>query len=358
MRLVTLHLRDFRNYREQTLGFSEGVTIFTGNNGQGKTNLLEGVALLCTGRSHRTARDREMIREGAETARARMETLHRDGPHSADLLLSRSEKKRILVNGLPASRIGQLVGQTKCVLFSPEDLQLCKSGPASRRRFLDMFLCQARPAYFHALTQYNRTLEHRNRLLKRPVGDFAATLDVFDLLLSKNARQVSAARERLLERLSPLVKEKYAQLAADGPLELSYCPGGSSNEEEALRRLQEGRAQDIRLGCTQFGPHRDDLSLCLNGRDLRAYGSQGQQRTAALALKLSELALWRDFLEEYPLLLLDDVLSELDEDRQERLLHFTAGCQALITAAHITPRLTALHAQIRRVRAGAVLEEE
>lgn len=357
MYISSLYVKDFRNYSQQKLCLTEGAAILYGKNGQGKTNLLEAVALLCTGRSHRTPRDKELIRQGEERARVRMETVHKDGRHSVDMVLSRTDKKRVLLNGLPISRISQMVGKVRCVLFSPEDLSVVKSGPAQRRRFMDIYLCQAYPAYFYALGQYNRTLDQRNRLLKRPVGEWKKTLDVFDLLLAKNAQEVLRFRAEFLEKLFPLAAQNYEGLSNEKGFKVEYQPGAPLLAEDFIKALCAARENDVRKGNTSLGPHRDELSFSLAGNDLRVFGSQGQQRTAALALKLSEMDLCRESLQEYPLLLLDDVLSELDIERQALLLTRIQGMQAIITAAQLSPRLTALPgAKVFRVEAGSIKE--
>lgn len=358
MYISKLQLRNFRNYEYLELPLENNIYIFTGENAQGKTNLLEAAALLSTGKSHRTARDRDMIRINEPFARVKAVSMQADGEHTVDVVLSRSEKKRVLLNGLPISRIGDMIGQIKSVMFSPEDLDIIKSGPSQRRRFMDLDRCQMKKSYFYALNTYNHVLEQRNHLLKLTAAkEVEDTLFIWDEKLAEAAQPIMAERKRFVERLSPLCESFHSELSGGKEtLKAIYEPSVEGEEgelkEKLLNILRVSLDRDIKNKVTGNGPHKDDIAFKLGDKDLRWFGSQGQQRTAALALKLAQLELIKEELGEYPVLLLDDVLSELDVSRQERLLGRLKGIQALITAAELSESLKKLPARIIKVKEG------
>ena len=316
MYISLLQLRNFRNYEALELPLENKTCLFLGENGQGKTNILESVTLLSTGRSHRTNRDRNLIRLDQDFARVRAESVQRDGTHSLDLMLSASEKKRIAVNGLPISRIGEMIGQIKSVMFSPEDLNIVKEGPGNRRRFMDMDLSQIYKIYFYSLNKYGQVLDQRNNLLRSIAltGKGADTLDVWDDLLVQAAEPIMEQRKRFLQKLQPICERIHAHIS--GGKETLFVAYQPSVEPEAMaQELKRTRESDLKRAATSAGPHKDDIALRLDQTDLRYFGSQGQQRTAALALKLAQLELMKEETGEEPVLLLDDVMSELDETR-------------------------------------------
>jgi len=363
MFISRLQLWNFRNYEQLDLSLSHGVSILSGENGQGKTNVLEAIHLLSTGRSHRTMREKDMIRHEASWARARLEITQRDGKHTIDFLLSRTEKKRILINGMAINRIGEMLGQLSSVLFSPEDLYLVKQGPQERRRFMDIELSQVSRSYFYALGEYNKTLEQRNSLLKELAHNKKAdeTLAVWDQILAEKAIPILLARRRFCERLSPLAKENHGILS--GGKEQLHCIYQGCSEKETpqemlhdfLLQLEEKHAGDLKRGYTGIGPHKDDLVIKIGDMDLRYFGSQGQQRTATLALKLSEMDLMKQDIGEYPVLLLDDVFSELDMERQKLLLSRIGEIQTLVTTAQpVGDLFDELHPAMLYVKAGKI----
>lgn len=345
MRAGSLRLRNFRSYRALDLILPEGISILVGENAQGKTNILEAIRYASLTRSHRTSHDAELIRLGEEAANLRLSFYRLGVKNTAELQLSRSHRRRILLNGAPTTPRA-LVGKLTTVLFSPEDLYLVKGAPALRRSFLDAELCQASPAYFHALSTYSRLLLQRNRLLKE-IRDGEAgedTLGLWDAQLATAAAAIVSRREQAVSHLGELATKMQEDISgARDRLTLSYelhAPEGFAppmtddllswyNEALAYRRRL-----DILRGSTSVGPHRDDLRLALGAEDLRAYGSQGQQRTGALSLKLSELSFLAGETGEYPVLLLDDVMSELDASRRLSLLAFLTreSIQTIITA--------------------------
>ena len=335
MIITTLKLRSFRNYQSITLKPPAGITVLAGENGAGKTNLLEAVHLCCLGKSHRTSQDREMIAEEAPSCAVQMTVDRRDGQHDIGVRLFREsgKKKLIYVNGKTLSRAADLIGHSATVIFSPEDLRIVRDGPQERRRFLDMLLSQLHKPYFAALQQYTAALRHRNALLKQ--GDLRA-LGAFSETLARHAVPIVDMRRDAVSRLSHLAAGHYRLIGGREEEVFSAAYLSALRDEEdvytaMLEGLQARREEELRRQVTLFGPHRDDLSLCLSGRDARSYASQGQARTIALSLKLSAFDLIEETLGEKPILLLDDVLSELDPRRQEFVLNRIGGGQTLIT---------------------------
>lgn len=332
MYVKSLDLKNFRNYENLSLVPDPGINIFYGANAQGKTNILEAVYLAGTTRSHRGSRDREMIRMGQEEGHIRMNLDRNGNDYRIDVHLRLHKKKGIAVNGVPVKRAGDLLKLTSIVFFSPEDLNMIKNGPAERRKYLDYILCGTDPIYFQDLTRYNQCLSQRSRFLK----DFGYgrektdELDVWDLQLMNYGRRIIGKRKSFIEDLQEIAGNIHRQLTGEKEdLGLSYEPNVS--EEEFEEKLRQGRERDLKFKMNTTGPHRDDLAIRANGMDLRTYGSQGQQRTAALSLKLAEIRIYEEAKGFRPILLLDDVLSELDRDRQNYLLKIIRNTQTFIT---------------------------
>ncbi|GHV01098.1 DNA replication and repair protein RecF [Clostridia bacterium] len=341
MVIDTLTVKDFRNYAAQTVRFSTGLNVLAGANAQGKTNLLEAVYLCCVGRSPRTVRDKDLIRRGREEGRVLTEAVKRDGKTAVEVRLSKSENKRIAVNSLPISRIGELMGAINCVFFSPDELKIVKESPSDRRRFLDTDICQMSKTYFYLLNRYNKILTQRNRLLKGGDGGaLHSTLPVWDEQLADAGAKIIVTRRKFIDKLKPLVKQEHSFLtggAEDIDLEYEGIAGADTAAAKAnfLKALSDNMKRDVKHGFTGEGPHKDDFAVRLSGVDLRAFGSQGQQRTAALSLKLAELEIFAGEIGEYPVLLLDDVLSELDLSRQKQLLERIQKVQTILTCTHL-----------------------
>ncbi len=332
MIVKSLELMDFRNYDQLNLQFSSGTNILFGENAQGKTNILEAVYVCGTTKSHRGSKDREMIRFGREEAHIRL-TLEKDNIlHKVDMHLKKNKAKGAAIDGIPIKRQGDLFGMLNLVFFSPEDLYIIKNGPGERRRFLDMELCQLNRIYLYQLTNYNRALLQRNNLLKQ-IGfnrNLLDTLYVWDTKLLEYGRNIIEMRAEFISRMKDLVHEIHERLTGGREeLFLSYEPNVQINEFED--RLKKSLEKDLALKMTNIGPHRDDFCFLLGDIDIRRYGSQGQQRTAALSLKLAELELVKAMIHDNPILLLDDVLSELDRQRQTHLLNNIGDIQTIIT---------------------------
>ncbi len=349
MIIESLELKNYRNYRELSLSFDPGTNLLYGDNAQGKTNILEALYYCASAKSHRGSKDKEIIRFGEEEAHVKLLLRKRDVPYRIDMHLKMNSAKGIAVNGLPIRRASELFGILNAVLFSPEDLNIIKNGPADRRRFMDLELCQLDRSYVHALVSYNRALVQRNRLLKdisfQP--ELRETLDLWDAQLVNYGSQLIRARRDFLMRLNPVIGPIHSGLTG-GKEEISVIYDSNTDEQEFESSLARARESDLRQKITSVGPHRDDIGFFvkrtdaedqsaavprdLRGMDLRRFGSQGQQRTAALSLKLSEIGLMEQATGESPVLLLDDVLSELDTDRQKQLLKTISRIQTVITS--------------------------
>ena len=332
MIIESIELKNYRNYEELHMELNEGTNILYGDKAQGKTNIMEAVYVCCTSKSHKNAKDRDIIRFDQDESHIKMQIRKNDVPYRIDMHLKKNKPKGIAINGMPIRRASELFGIANVVCFSPEDLNIIKNGPSERRRFIDMELCQLNKLYVHSLVQYNKVLVQRNKLLKelafRP--DYGETLDVWDMQLVNYGKEVMEYRGDFVCRLNEMIHGIHARLSGQKEdLKICYEPDTAAAQfEEALKR---SRTQDMKQKTTLCGPHRDDISFFVNGIDIRKFGSQGQQRTAALSLKLSELELVKQLIHDRPILLLDDVLSELDAGRQNHLLNAINDIQTIIT---------------------------
>ncbi len=341
MRLKSIKLTNFRNLDNMTFVPGGNVTLLSGKNAQGKTNMLEAIYICSTGRSHRTARDRELIKFDNLSAFIDTVCEQKDGTHRIEIKLSTTNKKAVRINNSPAHRLGQLMGHMNAVMFSPEDLQLIKSGPSFRRRFVDIALSQMSSTYFYNLQRYQKTLEQRNALLKNHGGKIEDTLDVWDAQLSKYGAYLCVRRQDFVDSLDKICSAIHSELTGKKELlRVRYIsPMAPQSEQEMVVQLSEyfkkHRAKDIKRGLTSVGPHRDDIGMEVNEIDVRAFGSQGQQRTCALSMKLAEVEIMKNITGEYPLLLLDDVFSELDNSRRTWLLNYIGNVQTFITCVDV-----------------------
>lgn len=332
MVIESIELKNFRNYEELNMEFDKGTNILYGDNAQGKTNVLEAVYLSGTSKSHKGSKDREMIRFGMDECHIKTIVMKKEIPYRIDIHLKKNRPKGIAVNGIPIKKASELFGIVNIVAFSPEDLNIIKSGPQERRRFIDLELCQLDKLYVYNLVNYNKVLNQRNQLLKdlafRP--DLIDTLDIWDMQLVEYGKKLIERRRSFLLALDEMISEIHRKLTGEKEeLHIYYDP--SCHEEEFEELLRKGRERDIRHKMTNIGPHRDDISFYIKENDLRKYGSQGQQRTAALALKLAEIEIVKRIIKDTPILLLDDVLSELDSKRQNHLLNNIHEIQTIIT---------------------------
>ncbi len=375
LHVLRLATQQFRNLADGEIFPCETVNVIYGGNAQGKTNLLEGLWLFTGGHSFRGAKDAELPRldpatgENSPSAGLALDFYSEEREQKAVLRIENGRRSSV-INGVKKKTGSALMGKVRAVIFSPEHLLLVKEGPARRRSFLDGALCQMRPSYAGLLSVYNRSLLQRNALLK-DIGRFpelADTLEVWDARLARLGAEVMVERSQYAEKLEPRVGDIYDGISKGREaVSLRYAPavkalsGGFSREEaeaaflEELRRTQRG---DVRTGFTSLGPHRDDLELEISGVSARVYGSQGQQRSLVLALKLAEAEMLHRSSGETPIVLLDDVMSELDQSRQDYLLNHLHGRQVFITCC--SPETVSLMETGRRFRVegGQVFPEE
>ena len=342
MLITELKLKNFRNYEEMILCPDPGVNLFFGRNGSGKTNLLEAIHYAALGRSHRISNDVNVVRygEGSAVSTVRIETVLGMREISVRFRPGEAQKKEIMIDGKKIQKFSDMMGCLRCVIFSPEDLGLIREGPSIRRRYLDMMISQISRRYFVALQQYRTGLDQRNAILRNlrinPSGE-RSLLGVFEEAMAEPAAEIIRERRRVVSLLSDIARETYLRISGTEE-QLSIAYHSSVREEENItqqlcKMLQENREDDIRLGMTSVGPHRDDLILMLDRNLMKQFASQGQVRTAALSMKLSQMKILRDDSGEDPVLLLDDVMSELDRKRRASLINEIRSFQTFITCA-------------------------
>lgn len=332
MIIKSLELSDFRNYETLSISFDKGTNILFGDNAQGKTNILEAIYVSATTKSHKGSKDKEIINFNKEEAHIRTYLEKEDVEYRVDMHLRKNKSKGIAIDGQKIKKAADLLGLLNVVFFSPEDLSIIKNGPAERRRFADMELCQLDSFYLYNLNNYNKIINQRNKLLKDMYfnQNLKETLNIWDSQLVSYGSKIIEKREAFAKQLCEIIGDIHKKLSG-GKEELivNYEPDVKVDDFEL--KMKENQEKDIRFKLTSTGPHRDDFSFIVNGIDIRKYGSQGQQRTAALSLKLSEIELVKKITKDTPLLLLDDVLSELDSNRQNYLLNSIGDIQTIIT---------------------------
>lgn len=332
MYIESIQLKNFRNYETLEMEFDKGTNILYGDNAQGKTNILEAIYLCGTTKSHKGSKDKEIIRFCEDESHIRMMVNKDEMSYKIDMHLRKNKAKGAAINGLPIKKARELFGVVNLVFFSPEDLNIIKNGPGERRRFLDLELCQLDKLYLTDLASYNHILNQRNKLLKDLYLNpgLRDTLDVWDMQMVSYGEKIIEKRRQFVEDLNEIIHEIHRNLTGGlEQLEIIYEPSVESNDFAAA--LVRHKDRDTRMKLTSVGPHRDDFCVMAEGIDIRKYGSQGQQRTAALSLKLSEIYLVKRKIKDTPVLLLDDVLSELDSSRQTYLLDSIHDIQTLIT---------------------------
>ncbi len=332
MIVKSLKLKNFRNYDLLNLEFDPSTNIFYGDNAQGKTNILESVYITGTTKSHRGTKDRDLIKFGEEESHIETVVEKKGVPFKIDIHLKKNSPKGIAINKIPIKRASELFGIINIVFFSPEDLNIIKNGPGERRRFIDLELSQLDRVYLNDLSNYNRIINQRNKLLKDVFDrkDLMDTLDIWDLQLLNYGNKIINRRNIFISQLNKIVGNIHEKLTGGKErLQLFYEP--STKNESFESALLRNRERDFRMKSTTVGPHRDDICFMCGDLDIRRFGSQGQQRTAALSLKLAEIELVKKEIKDTPILLLDDVLSELDKHRQNYLLDSICDVQTLIT---------------------------
>ena len=332
MYIENLALQNYRNYARAEITFSDGINILYGDNAQGKTNILEAIYLIGTTKSHRGSKDREIIRFDADESHIRAE-IKKDGMHRRiDMHLKKSKSKGIAIDMVPIRRSSELLGTMNMVFFSPEDLSIIKNSPAERRNFMDMELCQLDKIYVSLLANYKKGLDQRNNLLKQIAYNKSLmdTLDVWNMQLVDYGRKVIKERQNFITMLNDLIGDIHLKLTS-GKEKLEIIYDKNVGEDEFEQVLSDKVHVDLNYMSTKTGPHRDDIMFMINGIDARRFGSQGQQRTVALSLKIAEIKLVKNIINDNPILLLDDVMSELDSSRREALLEEIKDIQTIIT---------------------------
>lgn len=339
MKIQSLSISNFRNYQNLKIDFDDKVNIFIGKNAQGKTNLLESIYYCCIGKSFKSSKDKELIKWGEEKGFIKLVANKKYRDTQVEVRFSNSQKKEIKINGLPIRKIGDLIGEINIVFFSPQELKLVRESPDERRRFMDIDISQNNKRYFYQLGRYEKVLANRNKLLKNStsIDVVKETIDIWDRALITSAKLIAFERQKFVEQILPYAQKAHSYISGGKEeLNLKYVCGcgivlDENFEKNFEKLLRKNLEKDFKLGYTSLGIHRDDIDIFLNDVEVKSFGSQGQQRTVGLALKLAELENMFNINGEYPILLLDDVFSELDLDRQRRLLKFVDRTQTFIT---------------------------
>lgn len=332
MIIKSIELANYRNYDKLQLSFDKGVNILYGDNAQGKTNILEAIYLSATTKSHKGSKDKEIIQFEKEESHIRSTIERHEMDYRVDMHLHKYKTKGIAINGQKLKKASELIGLLNVVFFSPEDLSIIKDGPSERRRFIDMELCQLDKSYLYDLNQYNKILNNRNKLLKDIIfqPSLKETLDIWDEQLVQFGIRIIKRRAVFIEELNGIIYDIHRKLSGyKEELMIAYEP--DTDAEILAAKVRINRDRDLKLSQTTSGPHKDDCIFKIGDCDIRKYGSQGQQRTAALSLKLAEIELVKRVTKDTPVLLLDDVLSELDNNRQNHLLNSIGDIQTIIT---------------------------
>lgn len=325
MYLNKIKIQNFRNYEEQTIELNKDINIFYGYNAQGKTNILESVFLCAFGKSFRTNKEKEMIKKGEKYANIEVEYQKKD--RNGKIKINISEKKVIYLNNIKIKKLSELLGTINLVIFTPDDINLLKNGPADRRKFIDMMIGQLRPQYIHILNNYLKTLEQRNNYLKQNYND--QMLEIWNEKLAELGYKIYLYRKEYIEKIKNKIKNIHSEIT-DEKIDINYT-SDCEEIEKYLKKLEKNKNIDKIRGYTTSGIHRDDFKIYINGEDVGVYGSQGQNRTAILSMKLAELQVINDEIGEYPILILDDFMSELDEKRISKFLSNIENIQVLIT---------------------------
>lgn len=362
MYIKYLQLFNYRNYKKLDLELSKGVNIFLGDNAQGKTNILEGIYYCGLAKSHRTSKDKELIKWNENEAYIKIYISKERLDKKIEIKIFKEGKKAVNINSIKITKIADLIGTFNVVMFSPEDLKIVKESPTYRRKFLDIELCQLSKKYYYNLVQYNKVLNERNTILKKWQTKNLSILDIYDEQISVFGAFIIRERIKYINALNEKGKMIHNDITSGiEKIEFEYMCSIKKMEslaEELKQELLKSRNKDIEKRITSIGPHRDDFSIMINNIDTRSYGSQGQQRTAILTIKFASLEIIKEQTGEYPVLLLDDVLSELDNNRQRYILNSIKNVQTIITCTGIRDfeKYTNEKAKIYEVKEGVVQE--
>lgn len=334
MKVKKIELFNYRNYLTKTVEFGDGLNVIYGANAQGKTNLIEAVYFCAVGKSFRVAREKEVINWNQDCAKIKVTIEKEIGQKCVEIFFFKNQKKTIKIDGIPIKKIGDLMGELNAVFFAPDELKLIKESPEDRRRFMDVSLSQTYLDYFYTLSKYNKLLQSRNKSLKAysDLNALKQILNVYDMQIAGLMLKIKKYRQKFIQKLLPYAKMVHEYITSKKEsIGLEYVGIAENSEQEILNCLNQNFEKDAKLGYTTYGVHRDDIKVTVNNVDVRAFGSQGQQRSCALSMKLAELEIIKQDTSKVPILLLDDVLSELDDDRKTKLLKFCTKAQTLLT---------------------------
>ncbi|OGO76786.1 MAG: hypothetical protein A2Y23_08915 [Clostridiales bacterium GWB2_37_7] len=345
MHIKHISLKNFRNYEHEEIELNNGVNIFYGQNAQGKTNIIESIYLLSTGKSHRSQKDSELIRWSKEDSKIKIIYEKENIENNLEMYLKKNQKKAMKHNGVKLSKTGELLGNLITVIFSPDHMKIIKEGPAERRRFVDIILSQIKPGYFYSLSQYVKLVMQRNNLLLQAKSNakIIDTIEIWDQQLIEYGTKIIKERIEFLKLIENYANQIHKSITNNKEnlkliykSSIDYIDHNEEHIKEIFQRdLDKFRNIDIQRGVTHKGPHRDDLLLYINDMEVKTYGSQGQQRTTLLSLKIAELQFMNYETDSYPILLLDDVFSELDTERQIFLMKFIKDIQTFITCTDV-----------------------
>lgn len=331
MYIKNIKLNKFRNYDEQKIELQKGINLFVGDNAQGKTNILEAIFLCAIGKSFRAKKEKELIKIGEDNCLIEIE--YEKSDRNGKIKIEINDKKNIFINDIKQNKLSDILGNINIVMFSPDDIEILKSGPAKRRRFLNILISQLRPKYVYCLNMYLKTLEQRNSYLRqiKLENKPKEILEIWDEKLAEYAEYIYNYRNEFIEKIKNKINKIHNEITDNKEeIKIKYITD-CENKERYLQELKKSMEQDIQKGYTTKGIHRDDFYVFINGKQVNIYGSQGQNRTVILSLKLSELEIIYDEIGEYPILLLDDFMSELDSKRRENLLKNISNTQIIIT---------------------------
>lgn len=331
MYIKSLNLKNFRNYEELNIEFSPEKNIFFGLNGQGKTNIIEALYFMQSGKSYRCTKEKETIMFEKDFAKIEAEFVKDERKNNIQFFLS--DKKSVKLNGIAIDRLSEIIGNINLVIFTPDHLNLIKEGPSVRRNFLDSFISQLKPIYFKNLISYYKVLKQRNNILKSNKKNMLDTISVWDEKLADLAINICEMRESAIKKINDYIN-KPDKMSKTENIKLEYVPGIKGDfkiKENIISQLQTGLERDLEYKMTMTGPHRDDFEIFMDGKNIKKYGSQGQQRSCVLKLKLSECEIIKEKTGEMPPVLLDDILSELDENRRKSFMENIKNTQVIIT---------------------------
>ncbi len=331
MYIKSLKLKNFRNYEEASIELSPGKNIFYGLNGQGKTNIIEALYFMQSGKSYRCNKEKEAIRFGCEYAKIEAEYIK--NKRKNNILFFLSEKKSVKINGIAIDRLSEIIGNVNLVIFTPDHLNLIKEGPSVRRSFLDSFISQLKPVYFKNLISYYKVLKQRNNILKSNRKNMIETISVWDEKLADLSLNICEMRKKAIEKINEKINNNIGNIEMEN-IRIEYISGikgDVKSRENILNQLKSGLERDLEYRMTMIGPHRDDFEIFMNEKNIKKYGSQGQQRSCVLKIKLAECEIIKEKTGEMPPILLDDILSELDEKRRTALIENIKDNQVIIT---------------------------